>query len=317
MAMIPMGDGVGGEVVRLSKRSLLPVLPLVFLIGGLHHHGGAGPAGAGQPSPRRPRSSDHPHRGRRGGGAFWWCPCCAPCGAGCPCTPCCWAFTSSCSPWRPLSPGNFWLWPSTPAASPPGPITVPSSWPSAPAWPPSGRARARRRTTASGPMGWPVCSIGPILAVLLMGLCLSGTEIAYTPFYGDGHLHLPGGLAAVRPALPRLHGRGGPGPAAGGGLLRPVPDLLPPLEKGLPHPAAGGHRLHLCGLVLFLTGVERGLYARRQLPGGTPSPGFPTTGVLIPIAWWWATSSWRRSPPSTCSTSRWRKSPAAPSPSGP
>ena len=33
MAMMPMGDGVGGEVVRLSKRSLLPVLPLVFLIG--------------------------------------------------------------------------------------------------------------------------------------------------------------------------------------------------------------------------------------------------------------------------------------------
>src|SRR5699024_7060339 len=27
-----------------------------------------------------------------------------------------------------------------------------------------------------------LCSIGPILAVLLMGLCLSGTEIAYTPF---------------------------------------------------------------------------------------------------------------------------------------
>ena len=33
MAMMPMGDGVGGEVVRLSKRSLLPVIPLVFLIG--------------------------------------------------------------------------------------------------------------------------------------------------------------------------------------------------------------------------------------------------------------------------------------------
>lgn len=34
MAMMPMGDGVGGEVVRLSKKhSLWPVIPLVFLIG--------------------------------------------------------------------------------------------------------------------------------------------------------------------------------------------------------------------------------------------------------------------------------------------
>ena len=33
MAMMPMGDGVGGEVVRIGKRSVWPIIPLVFLIG--------------------------------------------------------------------------------------------------------------------------------------------------------------------------------------------------------------------------------------------------------------------------------------------
>ena len=33
MAMMPMGDSVGGEVVRLGKRSVWPILPIVFLIG--------------------------------------------------------------------------------------------------------------------------------------------------------------------------------------------------------------------------------------------------------------------------------------------
>ena len=33
MAMMPMGDGVGGEVVRMGKRSIWPILPIVFLIG--------------------------------------------------------------------------------------------------------------------------------------------------------------------------------------------------------------------------------------------------------------------------------------------
>ena len=33
MAMMPMGDGVGGEVVRIGKRSIWPIIPLVFLIG--------------------------------------------------------------------------------------------------------------------------------------------------------------------------------------------------------------------------------------------------------------------------------------------
>ena len=34
MAMMPMGDSVGGEVVRIGKRSIWPIIPLVFLIGG-------------------------------------------------------------------------------------------------------------------------------------------------------------------------------------------------------------------------------------------------------------------------------------------
>ena len=33
MAMMPMGDGVGSQVVRIGKRSLWPIIPLVFLIG--------------------------------------------------------------------------------------------------------------------------------------------------------------------------------------------------------------------------------------------------------------------------------------------
>lgn len=33
MAMMPMGDSVGGEVVRLGKRSVWPILPILFFIG--------------------------------------------------------------------------------------------------------------------------------------------------------------------------------------------------------------------------------------------------------------------------------------------
>ena len=42
-----------------------------------------------------------------------------------------------------------------------------------------------------------LCSIGPILAVLIMGMCLSNTEISYTPFTVTTVFFLPGSRAAV------------------------------------------------------------------------------------------------------------------------
>ena len=70
MAMMPMGDSVGGEVVRLGKRSVWPMLAIVLPHWRLYHHGRAGFAGAGKPGARRAGYGHHPD----GGGRRWRVP---------------------------------------------------------------------------------------------------------------------------------------------------------------------------------------------------------------------------------------------------
>ena len=69
MAMMPMGDGVGGQVVRMSKkRSLWPVIPLVFFIGAFITMAEPDLQVLASQVPAVPDMVHHSHRGGRSGG---------------------------------------------------------------------------------------------------------------------------------------------------------------------------------------------------------------------------------------------------------
>ena len=112
-----------------------------------------------------------------------------------------------------------------------------------------------------------LCSIGPILAVLIMGLCLNGAEIAYTPFtITDTYTSREAGIQFLQ-GLPEYMREVALGLLPVVVFLRSVPDLCPAPEKRRPHPFGRGRGLHLCRLGAVFDRRQRGLYARRQLPG--------------------------------------------------
>ena len=92
MAMMPMGDSVGGEVVRLGKRSVWPILPIVFLIGAFITMAEPDLQVLANQVPAVPDMVISPS------------------------TACCCSFTFWCSFWPLLCPTSFWPWPLTPAA---------------------------------------------------------------------------------------------------------------------------------------------------------------------------------------------------------
>ena len=116
MAMMPMGDSVGGEVVRLGKRSVWPILPIVFLIGAFITMAEPDLQVLANQVPAVPDMVHHPDGGGRRGrvpGDFRGE---HPEGRSSPSTACCCSFTSWCSFWPLLCPTSFWPWPLTPAA---------------------------------------------------------------------------------------------------------------------------------------------------------------------------------------------------------
>ena len=124
-----------------------------------------------------------------------------------------------------------------------------------------------------------LCSIGPILAVLILGICLQCTEISYTALHHPRHLTPPGRLA---PQF--LHGFPAYMQEVAVGLL-PVVVFFAlfqifslRLQKDALIQPAGGHCLYLCGTGAVPHRRERGLYARRAPTWAAPSPSCPTTG---------------------------------------
>jgi hypothetical protein len=116
-----------------------------------------------------------------------------------------------------------------------------------------------------------LCSIGPILAVMVLGLCYRTSELSHTPFpSGPGDHRRCGAVFCRRPA--RLHAGGGPlGLLPICGLFHPVPDCLPPAQEQDGHQDVVGIALYICGVVLFLTGVNVGFLTAghygAQMPG--------------------------------------------------
>ena len=152
MAMMPMGDGVGGEVVRLSKRSLLPVLPLVFLIGAFITMAEPDLQVLANQVPAVPDLVII-LTVAAGVGGFLVVSVLRTLRGRLPLHTLLLGFYLIVFALAAFVPREFLA-----VAFDAGGVTTGLSWPSAPAWPPSGRARARRRTTASA--WWPCAASG-------------------------------------------------------------------------------------------------------------------------------------------------------------
>ena len=158
MAMMPMGDGVGGEVVRIGKRSVWPIIPLVFLIGAFITMAEPDLQVLANQVPAVPDMVII-LTVAAGVGVFLV-----------------FSVVNTLKEKFSLNtllmffyilvfilafivPMNFWPWPLTPAASPPAPSPYPLSWLWALAWPPLTARARRRRTTALA--WWPCAASAP------------------------------------------------------------------------------------------------------------------------------------------------------------
>ncbi len=179
MAMMPMGDGVGGEVVRMGKRSIWPIIPLVFLIGAFITMAEPDLQVLANQVPAVPDmviiltvaagvgaflvlSVVRTLRGKFSLNnlllIFYLC-----------------VFVLAI-----FVPKEFLAVAFDAGGVTTGPITVPFIMALGIGVAASHQGSKQAEDNSFGMVA--LCSIGPILAVLIMGICLSGTEITYTPF---------------------------------------------------------------------------------------------------------------------------------------
>ena len=179
------------------------------------------------------------------------------------------------------SPKNSWPWPLT-FASPQGRLPSPSSWPWALACQPAEREKHGGQQFCMVTY----CSIAPVLAVLVMGLCLNGAGDRLHSFATD--ITPPGGRCPVFA-----------GPAeymkeVALGLLPVVvfspllPDLRPAPEKRRSSSVWGGVAYTHVGLGAVLTGVNVGFMPAGNYLGDAIAK-LPYNLGLSPSVWWWAT----------------------------
>ena len=141
-----------------------------------------------------------------------------------------------------------------------------------------------------------LCSIGPILAVMILGLCYNAPDLSYTPF-----------------SIPDLETTADVGAYFASGFPTYIKEvalgLLPIVAffrsflsicaSGSSSRSSWGCFIHMWDWCFSSRGstwasCPRGIsWARR-------SPSCPITGSSSPSGWWWVTLLWRRSPPSTC-----------------
>ena len=179
MAMMPMGDGVGGEVVRLGKRSLWPIIPLVFLIGAFITMAEPDLQVLANQVPAVPDmviiltvaagvgvflvlSVARTLKGRFSLNNLLL------------------IFYIGVFLLAMFVPREFLAVAFDAGGVTTGPITVPFIMALGIGVAASHKAPQQAEDNSFGMVA--LCSVGPVLAVLIMGICLSGTEIVYTPF---------------------------------------------------------------------------------------------------------------------------------------
>ena len=179
MAMMPMGDGVGSQVVRIGKRSLWPIIPLVFLIGAFITMAEPDLQVLANQVPAVPDMVII-LTVAAGVGAFLVL-----------------SVVNTLKQKFSLNnlllvlyilvfvlalfiPKEFQAVAFDAGGVTTGPITVPFIMALGIGVAASHQGSKNSEDNSFGMVA--LCSIGPILAVLIMGLCLNGAEIAYTPF---------------------------------------------------------------------------------------------------------------------------------------
>ena len=103
-----------------------------------------------------------------------------------------------------------------------------------------------------------LCSIGPILSVLILGMIYNPEGAGYTP------LSIPD-IASTRELWLELRERGPAGAGTHPRVFRGVSGLLPEAAPQGSGKDPGGHAVHAGGADAVPDGRERGLYARGQL----------------------------------------------------
>ena len=279
MAMMPMGDGVGGEVVRLGKRSIWPIIPLVFLIGAFITMAEPDLQVLANQVPAVPDmviiltvaagvgvflilSVVRTLKGRFSLNNLLL------------------VFYILVFLLAMFVPKEFLAVAFDAGGVTTGPITVPFIMALGIGVASSHKANQQAEDNSFGMVA--LCSVGPILAVLIMGICLSGTEITYTPFT------ITGTYTSREAGLQFLHGFPEYMREVALGLL-PVVVFFAifqifslHLKKDALIRLLVGIGYTYVGLVLFLTGVNVGFMPAGNYLGSTIGE-LDSNWVLIPI----------------------------------
>jgi hypothetical protein len=279
MAMMPMGDGVGGEVVRLGKRSIWPIIPLVFLIGSFITMAEPDLQVLANQVPAVPDmviiltvaagvgvflilSVVRTLKGRFSLNNLLL------------------VFYILVFLLAMFVPKEFLAVAFDAGGVTTGPITVPFIMALGIGVASSHKANQQAEDNSFGMVA--LCSVGPILAVLIMGICLSGTEITYTPFT------ITGTYTSREAGLQFLHGFPEYMREVALGLL-PVVVFFAifqifslHLKKDALIRLLVGIGYTYVGLVLFLTGVNVGFMPAGNYLGSTIGE-LDYNWVLIPI----------------------------------
>ena len=279
MAMMPMGDGVGGQVARLSRGSLWAMVPLVFLIGAFITMAEPDLSVLARQVPAVPDIVII-LTVAAGVGAFLVLAVARSLRGKVSLRTLLLVFYGLAFALAFFVPEEFRPVAFDAGGVTTGPITVPFIMAFG-----VGVAAAHRsgQEAEDGSFGMvALCSIGPILAVLLMGIVLSGTEISYTPFaVTDTYTTREAGLQFLH-GFPEYMGE-----VALGLLpvvvffalfqvfaLRLKRDALIRLLVGIGYTYVG--------LVLFLTGVNVGFMPAGNYLGDAIAR-LPYNWVLIPL----------------------------------
>ena len=179
MAMMPMGDSVGGEVVRIGKRSMWPIIPLVFLIGGFITMAEPDLQVLANQVPAVPDMVII-LTVAAGVGVFLVLSVVRTLKGKFSLNNLLLIFYIGVFLLAMFVPKEFLAVAFDAGGVTTGPITVPFIMALGIGVASSHQANQNAEDNSFGMVA--LCSVGPILAVLIMGICLSGTEITYTPF---------------------------------------------------------------------------------------------------------------------------------------
>ena len=279
MAMMPMGDGVGGEVVRLSKRSIWPIIPLVFLIGAFITIAEPDLSVLARQVPAVPDMVII-LTVAAGVGAFLALAVVRTLEGKVPLRNILLAFYLLAFALAAFVPKEFLAVAFDAGGVTTGPITVPFIMAFGVGVAALRQSGQKAEDDSFGMVA--LCSIGPILAVLIMGICLSDAQIAYTPFAIPDTFTSREAGAQFLVGFPEYMGEVALGllPVVVFFALFQVFSLH--LKKDALIRLLVGIAYTYVGLVLFLTGVNVGFMPAGNYLGDAIAR-LPYNWVLIPI----------------------------------